>query len=239
MFLLTKRLICVILMHVLVHSFNFPHEVEGEKACDSIHWLFSLPSVILSIQSTETSIIRCQFWDPGINKYSYYYLGLRWIKIKGLITVGKELRQRYPGDLLCDAGTAPPNNKSRHVPARENEGVVAVAPDQPWSIPIITWLNNFVSNVSMTKYVQNHHQIPHLPPLWRHASLLNDGIRSFTHPAVMRRSARRASLYSHVHKIVWPVTAKRVIWRYQNNSLGIISHHKHIWNCFFGYKSRV
>ena len=32
-------------------------------------------------------------------------------------------------------------------------------PSRPWSIPIITWLNNVVWNVFTTKYVQNHHQI--------------------------------------------------------------------------------
>ena len=40
-----------------------------------------------------------------------------------------------------------------------HEGVVAVTPDRPWSIPIITWLNNVVWNVFTTKYTQNHHQI--------------------------------------------------------------------------------
>ena len=40
-----------------------------------------------------------------------------------------------------------------------HSGVVAVTPDRPWSTPIITWLNNLVSNIFMTKYVQNHHQI--------------------------------------------------------------------------------
>ena len=40
-----------------------------------------------------------------------------------------------------------------------HEGVVAVTPDRPWSIPIITWLNNVVWNVFTTKYAQNNHQI--------------------------------------------------------------------------------
>ena len=35
-------------------------------------------------------------------------------------------------------------------------------------------------------------------------------------------------------KTVWPVNAGRVICRYQNNSCGIINHHKHIRYCFFG-----
>ena len=33
-------------------------------------------------------------------------------------------------------------------------------------------------------------------------------------------------------KTVWPVNARRVICRYQNNSYGIINHHKHIRDCF-------
>ena len=39
------------------------------------------------------------------------------------------------------------------------EGAVAVTPDRLWSIPIITWLNNFVWNDFAAKYVQNLHQI--------------------------------------------------------------------------------
>ena len=40
-----------------------------------------------------------------------------------------------------------------------HEGVVAVTPNQPWSIPITTWLNNFVWNLFTAKYVQNLLQI--------------------------------------------------------------------------------
>ena len=35
--------------------------------------------------------------------------------------------------------------------------------------------------------------VAYLPPLWRHASLLNDGSYSFTHPVVKGRSARGTS----------------------------------------------
>ena len=66
--------------------------------------------------------------------------------------VGRELRQQHPSDLLS-ALSGHPRRTTNH------EGVVAVTPDRPWSIQIITWLNNFVSTVFMTKYVQNHHQI--------------------------------------------------------------------------------
>ena len=74
---------------------------------------------------------------------------------KGLITVGRELRQQHPSDLLSGAGTL----EGRPRRTTNHEGVVAVTPDRPWSIPIITWLNNVVWNVFTTKYIQNHHQI--------------------------------------------------------------------------------
>ena len=48
------------------------------------------------------------------------------------------------------------------------------------------------------------------------------------------REERRQAL-----KIVWPVHAGRVIYRYQNNVLGIINHQKHVWYCFRGYKSQI
>ena len=39
-------------------------------------------------------------------------------------------------------------------------------------------------------------------------------------------------------KIVWPVIARRVVCRYQNNLCGIINHHKHRRYWFFGCISR-
>ena len=71
---------------------------------------------------------------------------------KGLITVGRELRQQHPSDLLSGAGTSRRRTTN-------HEGVVAETPDRPWSIPIITWLNNVILHVFTIKYVQNHHQI--------------------------------------------------------------------------------
>ena len=77
-----------------------------------------------------------------------------------------------------------------------HSGIVAVTPDRPWSIPIITWLNNFVWNV----FTKNTFKIPtkssavtYLPPLWRHASLLNDGNCSVTHPVAKGTRARGTS----------------------------------------------
>ena len=39
-----------------------------------------------------------------------------------------------------------------------HEGVVAVTPSWPWSIPIITWPYNVILHIFTSKYVQNHHQ---------------------------------------------------------------------------------
>ena len=55
--------------------------------------------------------------------------------------------------VICCPAPGRPRRTTNH------EGVVAVTPDRPWSIPIITWLNNVVWNVFTTKYAQNHHQI--------------------------------------------------------------------------------
>ena len=54
---------------------------------------------------------------------------------KGLLTVDRELRQQHPSDLL--------------------RGVVAVTPDRPWSIPIITWQNNFIYEKIRSKSLPN------------------------------------------------------------------------------------
>ena len=76
---------------------------------------------------------------------------------KRLITVGRELRQQHPSDLVSGAGTA---RQCRPQPrwTTNQSGVVVVTPDQPWSIPIMAWLNNFAPNLFTTKYVKNIHQ---------------------------------------------------------------------------------
>ena len=73
-----------------------------------------------------------------------------------------------------------------------HEGVVAVTPSRPWSIRIITWLNNVVRQ-DTSKITTKSSDVAYLPPLWSHASLLNDGSCSFTHPVVKDRSARGTS----------------------------------------------
>ena len=114
----------------------------------------------------------------------------RYVVFKGLITVGRELRQQHPSDLLSGAGTSR-ERSSRDVPAGQQ------IPSRPWSIPIITWLNNVILHVFTTKktfkITTKSSDVAYLPPLWRHASLLNDGSCSFTHPVAKGRSARGTS----------------------------------------------
>ena len=140
-----------------------------------------------------------------------------------MITVGRELRQQHPSDLLSDEGR--PCRTTNH------EGFVAITPDRPWSIPIITWLNNFVSNVlrqNTFKITTKSNDVAYLLPLWRHTSHLNDGSCSFTHPVVKGRSARGTS--SGTKSFVASSCRKSDLS--QNNLFGIINHHKHIW-CYF------
>ena len=71
------------------------------------------------------------------------------------ITLGELHVMIYPQSRLFK-GHAPGTSRCR---TTNHSGVVAVTPDRPWSIPIITWLNNVILHVLRTKYVQNHHQI--------------------------------------------------------------------------------
>ena len=69
------------------------------------------------------------------------------------------LSQCCPRSLSPYGVTRPQWVKGRPRRTTNHEGVVAVTPDRPWSIPIITWLNNVILHVLTTKYVQNQHQI--------------------------------------------------------------------------------
>ena len=98
-----------------------------------------------------------------------------------------------------------------------HNGVVAVTTDRPWSIPIITWLNNLVSNV-FTKYTftfsTKSSDVAYPTPLWRHASLLNDGSCSYTHPVVRARVHEECR---QVRKTLWSANAGKVIRHSQNH----------------------
>ena len=92
--------------------------------------------------------------------------------------------------VICCPAPGRPHQTTNH------EGVVAVTPDWPWSIPIITWLNKLYYmylRQNTFKITTKSSDVAYLPPLWRHASLLNDGSCSFTHPVAKGRSARGTS----------------------------------------------
>ena len=88
-----------------------------------------------------------------------YWIILWRYRLKGLITVGRELRQQHPRDLLSGAGTSesstrrtsPPDNKSRGCCCRNSRPTV-MNPDYNMT-------KQRINDVFTTKYVQNHHQI--------------------------------------------------------------------------------
>ena len=134
------------------------------------------------------------------------------VPFKGSIAVGKELLHQHRV-ICCLAHDI-------------------TAPSQPWSIPIITRLNNFVSNVYTTKcvqkYLQNrattvtclHCDVTHNLSLTTGASL---HIKSWRVPENEERRRARAT--------VWPVNAERGICCYTNHWYGITNHYQHIWGC--------
>ena len=124
--------------------------------------------------------------------------------VKGLITVGREVRQQHPSDLLSGAETSPPDNKSRGCCCRNSLPTV-INPDynmtkqccmksiydeiHPKSPPNLatspTCLHCDVTHLSLTTGVVALHI-----PSWR----------------IEVREERRQAC-----KIVWPVNAGRVI----------------------------
>ena len=123
--------------------------------------------------------------------------------VKGLITVGRELRQQHPSDLLSGAGTSRERTKQRCM-KRIYDKIRPKSPPNRATSP--TCLHCDVTHLSLTTGVLALHI-----PSWR----------------IEVREERRQA-----RKIVWPVNAGRVICRHQNNSCGIINHHKHIRYCF-------
>ena len=119
--------------------------------------------------------------------HRYNHLGV-FLLIKGLITVGRELRQQHPSDLLSGAGT--PRERSSRGCCCRNSRPTVINPDYNMTnqrnITHIYDKNTF-------KFTTKSSDVVYLPPLWRHASLLNDENCSFTHPVVKGRSARGTS----------------------------------------------
>ena len=156
--------------------------------------------------------------------------------LKGLITVGRELRQQHPSDLLSGAGTSL-ELRSRDVPAPDNKSrgwccrnslPTVINPDYNMTKQLCI---NRIFDKIRSKLPPNratsptclHCDVTHLS--------LTTGVVALHIPSWRAgvREERRQVL-----KNVWPVHAGRMIYRYQNNLFGIINHQKHIRYCFLG-----
>ena len=111
---------------------------------------------------------------------------LKQIMLKGLITGGMELRQQHPRDLLSGAGMSL-QSRSRDVPASDSNPrgcwyrisrPTVINPDYDMTEQLC------VKRQNTFKISPIPSDVAYLPPLWRHASPLNDGSCSFTHPVV-------------------------------------------------------
>ena len=138
--------------------------------------------------------------------------------------------------VICCPAPGRPESAARGTSRRRttnHEGVVAVTPDRPWSIPIITWLNNVILHVFTTKKRSKSPPNRATSPTCLHCDVTHLSLT--TGVVALHIPSRRVGVceeHRQARKIVWPVNAGRVICRYQNNLCGIINHHKHIWECF-------
>ena len=147
------------------------------------------------------------------------------ILLKGMIMVGRELRQQHPSDLL-----SPPDNKSRWCWCRN-------------TLPTV--INSDYKMTKQLGFKRSFDKIRSKSPPNRansptclqcdvtHLSLAT-GVVALHIPSWMvgvREERRQA------RKIVWTVNTGILICRYQNNLYGIINHHERIWDCFCRCKS--
>ena len=147
------------------------------------------------------------------------------VKFKGLIMVGRELRQQHPSDLLSGAGTSPPDNKSLGCCCRNSRPTV-INPDYNMTKQrYITCIYDKIRSKSPPNRATSptclHCDVTHLS--------LTTGVVALHIPSGrvgVREEHRQA------RKTEWPVNAGRVICRHPNNLCGIIIHHKHIWEFF-------
>ena len=86
-------------------------------------------------------------------------------------------------------GTSPPDNKSRGCCCRNSRPTV-INPD--YNMTKQRYITRIYDKKTF-KITTKSSDVAYLPPLWRHASLLNDGSCSFTHPVAKGRSARGTS----------------------------------------------
>ena len=82
-------------------------------------------------------------------------------------------------------GTSPPDNKSRGCCCRNSRPTV-INPD--YNMTKQRYITRIYDKKTF-KITTKSSDVAYLPPLWRHASLLNDGSCSFTHPVAKGRSA--------------------------------------------------
>ena len=146
------------------------------------------------------------------------------VLIKGLITVGRELRQQHPSDLLSGDGTSQ-ERSSRDVPAGQQINPV-INPDYNMTKQ---WCMKHIYDKIRPKSPPNRATLP----ICLHCDVthlsLTTGVVALHIPSwrIEVREERRQA-----RKTVWPVNAGRVICCYQINLCGIINHHKHIRYCF-------
>ena len=174
--------------------------------------------------------IALLFIQPWIALFYYifrYHIKCIILLFKGLITVGKELRQQHPSDLLSGAETSPPEYKSRGCCCPNSQPTV-VNPD--YNMTKQRCIKRIYHKIR-SKSRQNRATSPNSLHCGD-THLLNDGSCSFTHLVLLDRKERRRA-----RKILWPVDAGRVISRYQNNLYRITNHHNHIWDYFRRYKT--
>ena len=86
-------------------------------------------------------------------------------------------------------GTSPPDNKSRGCCCRNSRPTV-INPD--YNMTKTTLYNTYLRQNTF-KITTKPSDVAYLPPLWRHASLLNEGSCSFTHPVAKGQCARGTS----------------------------------------------
>ena len=157
---------------------------------------------------------------------------------KRLITVGRELRQQHPRDLLSSAGTSQERSSS-DVPARQqisrgcccrNSRPTVISPNynmikQHWIKHIYDKIRSKSPPNRATSPTCLHCDVTHLS--------LTTGVVALYIP-----SWRVGVSKEHHQARMWPVNAERVICRHQINLCGIINHHKHIREYFWGCISR-
>ena len=140
--------------------------------------------------------------------------------IKGLITVGRELRQQHLSDLL-----SPPDNKSRGCCCRNSRPTV-INPD--YNMTKQRYITRIYDKIR-SKSPPN----PGTSPTCLHCDVTHLSLT--TRVVALHIPSRRVGLreeHRQARKIVWPVNAGRVICRSQNDLCRIINHHNHIWECF-------